>query len=319
MMAFDVGDEVQWPNTSIPASPGQRSVRVMDREVLRHRSGKFYVKYLYDGLHERMIEDMHSNISEDFDNIVAVVGSEGVGKSNEAYHICKSFDPEFDPLKSCMYSWDQFIESVTDDPQKVYWFDEAILVASGRDWMKEPNKLLMKSLAIIRSMNLTIVMCVPVFSTIDVYIRLFRTRYLVKVQKMRWKGDSEKVRGYAELMVPKTEEERAKLGEKAGPEDYFRSVGYFKFPRIEGEDKEIYDQLKSKGQKDAFEEMRNLTAESSNRSKYMRDKRSLASLLLYCTDVMGMSYQEAADVAGMPYSTVKNMVWKERNRGDNEK
>lgn len=318
MLAFDVGEKVQWPNTKVPAEEGQRSLTILDREVVRHRSGKYYIRYLYDGLHERMIEDMKANVENDFDNLVTVIGPEGVGKSNEAYHVCKSFDPEFDPLKSCIYSWEQFITSVSEDPQKVYWFDEAVLVASGRDWMKEGNKMLVKSLQIIRSMNLTIVMCVPSFKTIDVYIRLFRTRYLISVQKMQWSKDREYVRGYAELLVPRSEAERAKLPKDAEPEDYFRSVGFFRFPRIEGTDKEIYDGLKRKGQQDAFEEMKTLAQEASGKSKYQRDKRSLAALISYCVDVNGMTYQEVADITGMPYNTVKTTAWRERNKGEEE-
>lgn len=318
MLAFDVGDRVQWPNTLVPAEEGQRSLTILDREVVRHRSGKYYIRYLYAGLHERMIEDMRSNVEQDFDNLVTVIGPEGVGKSNEAYHVCKSFDPEFDPLKSCIYSWEQFITSVSEDPQKVYWFDEAVLVASGRDWMKEGNKMLVKSLQIIRSMNLTIVMCVPSFKTIDVYIRLFRTRYLISVQKMQWSADSEYKRGYAELLVPRSEAERSKLPKDAEPEDYFKSVGFFRFPKIEGHDKEIYDGLKRKGQQDAFEDMKNLAQEASGKSKYQRDKQSLAALISYSVDVQGMTYQEVADITGMPYNTVKTIAWRKRNEGGEE-
>lgn len=317
MLAYDVGDKVQWPNTQMPAQEGQRSLTVLDTDVIRHRSGRYYIRYLYDGLHERMIEDMRTNVENDFDNLVTIIGPEGVGKSSDAYYICKTYDPDFDPLKSCVYSWEQFITSVSEDPQKVYWFDEAVLAASGRDWMKESNKMLVKALQIIRSMNLTFIMCVPVFGTIDVYIRLFRTRYLISVQKMKWSKDREYVRGYAELMIPKSEAERSKLPKDARPEDYFKSVGFFKFPKIDGPDKEIYDRLKQKGQKDAFEDMKNLAQEASGKSKYQRDKKSLAALISYCVDSKGMTYQEVADVSGMPYNTVKTIAWRKRNEGEN--
>jgi len=318
MLAFDVGDRVQWPNTLVPAEEGQRSLTVLDREVVRHRSGKYYIRYLFSNLLDRLIEDMGSNVEEDFDNVVALCGDEGVGKSTAAFGLCKRLDPDFDPSKSCIYSLKQFIDSVLDDPQKVYWFDEAILLAFGRDWMKSDNKRLVQALATCRSKNLHIIMCIPLFDNIDAYLRLHRTRYLIKVQRMKWSKDTEYVRGYAELMIPKTKNERDKLPKDAHPEDYFKSVGFFRFPRIEGADKAQYDQLKSKGQTDTFEEMRRSMDEESGRSKYQRDKQSLAALISYSVDVQGMTYQEVADITGMPYNTVKTIAWRKRNEGGDE-
>lgn len=176
--AFEPGDKVQWPLTQVPAQEGQTStLTVEDAIAMRHKSGKYYIKYLYEDLADRLIEDMHKNVDEKFDNFVTIVGNEGSGKSTIGYFVAKKFDPDFDMEKSLIYSWPQFIASVSEDPQKVYWLDEGILLASGRDWMRETNKMLMKALMTIRSYCLTIIMIVPKFSNIDQYIRTFRTRY----------------------------------------------------------------------------------------------------------------------------------------------
>lgn len=316
--AYDVGDKVQWPQTSMPATENtQRYLTIEDRIVRRYPSGSYYVKYLFKELMQRMVEDMHSNIEEAFDNLVTIVGSEGVGKSNLAYHVCKSFDPDFDMAKSAVYSWGQFIDSVSTDPQKVYWLDEAVLVASGRDWMKDTNKMLVKSLQLIRSYRLTIVMCIPSFDAIDVYIRTFRTRYLIKAVKMAWNQDREAVRGYAELKIPKSEGQRTMIGKDAKAEDYFTSVGYFRFPKMDPEAAAMYEAMKLKNQQAAFQEMREMT-EEIGQSRYKRDKKSLAALVSYLADQEGMSYQDIADIAGMPYSTVKNMAWRERNKQEGD-
>lgn len=312
--AFDVGERVQWPQTSMPAPEGsERYLTIEDRIVQRHPSGKYYVKYLFKELMERIIEDMHSNIEQSFDNLVTIIGPEGVGKSNLGYHVCKSFDPDFDMIKSTIYTWNQFIESVDNDPQKVYWLDEAVLMASGRDWMKDTNKMLMKSLQLIRSYRLTIVMCIPSFDAIDVYIRTFRTRYLIKAAKMAWNGDRVAVRGYAELKMPKSEYQRAMLDKSARGEDFFTSVGFFRFPQMDPEAAETYEKMKLENQQKAFREMREMT-EEMGQSRYKRDKKSLTALVSYLADEQGMTYQEIADIAGMPYSTVKNMAWRERRK-----
>lgn len=315
--AYDVGDKVQWPMTSMPAREGdERILTIEDRIVKRYPSGLYYVRYLFKELMDRMIEDMHSNVEEAFDNLITIVGTEGVGKSNLAYYVCKRFDPDFDMEKSTVYSWAQFIESVANDTQKVYWLDEAVLVASGRDWMKDTNKMLVKSLQLIRSYRLTIVMCIPSFEAIDVYIRTFRTRYLIKAMKMQWTNDREAVRGYAELRIPKTEGQRASLPKDTKAEDYFVPVGYMRFPKMDEEASKIYEAMKLRNQQAAFQEMRDMTEEMSGKSRYKRDKQSLQALVSYMADVQGLSYQDIADISGMPYNTVKGMAWRKRNEED---
>lgn len=318
--AYEPGDKVQWPQTSIPATENsQRFLTVEDRLVTRYESGRYYVRYLFKELMQRIIEDMHCNVEEAFDNLVAIIGHEGVGKSNLAYDICIAFDPEFDIHKSTIYSWQQFIESVSTDPQKVYWLDEAVLLASGRDWMKDTNKMLVKALQLIRSYRLTIIMCIPSFDALDFYIRTFRTRYLIKAMKMKWSQDREAVRGYAELRIPLSEAERKRLPKDAKAEDSFKPVGYFRFPKMDPEASKIYEAMKLENQKAAFDEMREMTEEIGRNSRYnMRDKKSLTALVAYLAYEKGLSYQEIADIAGMPYSTVKNMAWKERNRLEGE-
>lgn len=316
--AYEKGDRVNWPLTSMPAKDNDRSVEIEDTIVTRYQSGLYYIKYLYKDMPERIVEDMRSNVEESFDNLITIVGAEGVGKSNLAYFLCKSYDPDFDMEKSTIYSWDQFIDSVSEDPQRVYWLDEAVLLAAGRDWMRDTNKMLVKSLQLIRSYRLTIVMCIPSFDALDVYIRTFRTRYLIKAQRMKWTNDNESVRGYAELFVPKSEGERMRLRSDAKAQDYFESKGFFRFPKMDEDAAKAYETMKLHNQKQAFREMRELTEEMKGTSKYKRDKQSLTALVSYLADVEGMSYQEIADIAGMPYNTVKGMAWRTRNQSGDD-
>ena len=189
---YEKGDRVMWPETQQPASEGAQSFLTVENvDYTRYRSGKYYFRYLYEELSERLTGEMRENIEHFFDNLVVVIGDEGVGKSNLAYYLCKSFDPDFDLEKSYSYEWDTFIEQLdAPEHQKVYWLDEAINLASGREWMKEANKMLIKILTTMRSWAFTIVMCIPVFKNLDVYIRMHRTRYLLVAKCMRWPGDS---------------------------------------------------------------------------------------------------------------------------------
>lgn len=312
MYAFEPGDSVQWPDTERPAAEGQRSVTVSDAIVRRYQSGKYYVKYLYTDLVDRMIEDMRANVDNDLDNIVTIFGGEGTGKSNLAYYLAKRYDEDFDLSKSLIYTWEQFVTSLTDDPQSVYWFDEAILVAAGRDWMKEANKMLVSSLQTIRFKKLMIIFCIPSLDSIDVYIRQFRTRYAIEAHIMCWPHDREAHRGYAELYVPKSKEEREKLPKDAKAKNFFKSRGFFIHPLMKDND---YDRFKEQASDNNLQAMKDKIGGSS---RYQRDKQSLARLVAYMTDVQGMTYQEVAEITGMPYNTVKGMAWRERNKADDE-
>lgn len=318
-MAFDKGEKVQWPNTQLPAGDDGRSVTVLDTQVLRFPSGKYYIKYLFEDLMDRVVEDLHGNVDDNSDNLITVTGSEGVGKSNLAHYLAKSFDPDFDMEKSLVYSWEQFIDSISgSDVQKVYWLDEAVLLASGRDWMKEANKMLMQCLQIIRSKRLTIIMCIPSFDNIDVYIRTWRTKYLIKALRMRWEGDRESRRGYAELLIPKTESERAGLSKDARAEDFFKSIGFFKFPKMSAEDGEIYERFKLSNQNRQLEEWKQKTIDAQGGSRFAQTSQRLASMVFFMVEVQGMSYEDVADIAGMPQSTVRGIVARERNKGLSE-
>ena len=312
--AYEPGDKVKWPQTEMAAGPNDRSVTVEDTIVSRYGSGNYYIKYLYSDLFQRMIEDMAANVSDEFDNVITVFGPEGTGKSNLVHYIATSYDPEFDIEKSLVYSWKQFLTSITENPQRVYWFDEAVLVAAGRDWMKEANKMLMSSLQTIRFMHLTIIFAIPSIDNIDVYVRSFRTRYAIKVQLMQWSKDAKATRGYAELMIPKTEAERRSLRKDARGEDYFKSVGFFRFPKIA--DTTLYDKMKAQNSADNLLEMREQIL--AKKTSYQKDKDRLTALICHLSDTLGWSYQDIADAAGMPYDTVKGIAWRERNRRNEE-
>lgn len=319
-VAYDVGDRVQWPMTSVPAEPGQsNALTIEDRILTRHLSGKYHVSYLFAELESRIVEDMHRNVEAEFDNLVCIIGEEGVGKSHLAHHIALQFDPEFDMEKSLIYSWLEFLDSVTsDDPQRIYWFDEAVMVAAGRNWMSEANKMLFEALQFIRSMGLTIIMCIPSFDNIDVYIRTFRTRFLLKAQMMAWTGDAEPVRGYCDVRLPLPKAKRDLLPDDCKAEDYFESKGYFRYPPMSPEAEAQYKEIKRKHQKDKLIKMRDKIRKQEESESKAKDKEYIATLILWMLDDKGMSYSDISDLTGMPYNTVKNIAWKERDRRKQE-
>ena len=76
----------------------------------------------------------------------------------------------------------------------------------------------------------------------------------------------------------------------------------------------IYESLKGTNQDNTLMDMREQTEMTKGGSRYRRDKQSLEALIYYMTDAQGMSYQDIADITGMPYNTVKGMAWRHRNK-----
>ncbi len=314
---FEPGDRVQWPQTQLPAAESsERFLTVEQSDWTRYRnSGKYYVRYLYMELLDILIWDMQEKVMDHFDNLVVIIGDEGTGKSNLAYHVCTKYDPDFDMRKSLSWTWDKFLDQLLAESgdKKVYWLDEAVNVAGGREWMKEANKMLIRILQTQRSVERTLVMCIPVFRNIDVYIRTHRCSHLLVAQRMRWEGDREKVRGYFEMKVPP--ENRKEPEPDEDPVDWFVSKGFGRFSAMPPEASKIYEEMKGESQVDSLIEMKERTEEMrSGSSRYKKDKQRLENLISYLTDEQGMSYMDVADIAGMPYDTVKGMAWRQRNK-----
>lgn len=98
------------------------------------------------------------------------------------------------------------------------------------------------------------------------------------------------------------------------PVEWYDSLGYCRFPKMDAEASELYERLKGINQDSTLQDMREQTEMMKGGSRYMRDKQSLEALIYYMTDTQGMSYQDVADITGMPYNTVKGMAWRHRNK-----
>lgn len=287
---FEPGDTIYYPN--IYDSTG-KPMEVKDN-FIGNSNGKPYVQYLSADLMDRMVEEMHENVSNHYDNLVVVTGPEGVGKSSCAWHICKKFDPEFNIKEGYVYDIGPWLEKLDkgEVKGKVFWFDEATNIASNRDWMKDMNKALIQLLEMLRSYNMTMVMCIPLLSRLDVYIRETRMRYLINCSERSWDFDTERKRGYFE--------------EKRWPT--FKTVCWGTFPPIPKDESEIYEEIKRKSQKEKTHEIKERFDESNGSSPKMQkladNNRKLAWILIRD----GYSYQEIEEETGIPQGTIRRWI-----------
>lgn len=212
-------------------------IPVADVEVVRHRSGKIFIRYLIDDLIGYMAEDMRRNVADNYDNFVVIDGPEGSGKSNFAYELCKRYCPEFDLDNNYLYSMDDLINRISDgtDIGHTFWLDEITNIANKRQWATSENKMFIELLEMCRSRGWSIISCIPRFDRLDQYIREHRARYWVHCEPMKFRKYGYKERGYFELR------KRDKFG-------VFHLIGYGTYSAMPEDASAEYEQIKLNAQ-----------------------------------------------------------------------
>lgn len=300
MKILETGDIAYYPDIF---NPSGKPMEIIGKRKLKYPNGKRFYQYFIEGhtedkkgLTDRLVENMKENVANDYDNLVVICGAEGVGKSNMAVDLCKSYDPTFTVQDRYIYDFFPFLQKLEKDFQedgkgRAYLMDEATNLVSNRDWNKADNKHMIQLLEMFRSRGLTLVMCIPSFDRLDVYIREHRARFKIECKDLP-KGKKFGGRGYYELTI---------LPEK--------TVAHGKFPIMAAEDKRIYEALKEKSQAAKLQEMKRAADPEGDgkgrlRESNERNKKMVAWFILH----EGWSYQDVCEQFGIPYGTVTRWI-----------
>ena len=309
LVLLEKGDTVYYPHP-MNFTPNDRPMTVLDRRVYFHNSGKIYIRYLFDGLLEQMVREMHENIENDFDNVICVYGREGSGKSVLSYWILKKFCPDFDLEECYVPSFEDLLTKIHDSNARegaIFWLDEATNLASNRDWMNVDNKTFIKILEIFRSRKWTLILCIPDINRLDKYLREQRIRCILHTEILDWDGNPNKTRGYAELRRVDVQSNNFRAEQV---------IGYLKFPDIPAEDKAKYLAVKKSTQEDIIEEMYEKKNRRSGRDT--AGGKALRAMLLEKREA-GMSVKELSAEYGLAEQTIMNYCRQaRRERGDSD-
>lgn len=279
---------------------------IKDANILTYPSGKFYVQYLYDGLLEKMAEDMRHNLTRGYDNMIVTQGAEGSGKSTHVFQICRAYDPDFTIAGNYVYDFEAMKErlnSEEDDTGGIFWLDEAVNMANKRRWQSQENTDLTDLLIMMRSRSWCIDFCIPRAADLDFYIREHRFRYLVTVKPMTFPRAGKKDRGYFELK------------RKNPTTGVLELVGYGEYDDMPPEAKKEYEKVKESAQLKKFGEIAN--KKEGYRKKYEEERAKIRNAILVLHN-SGVKKDTIKDLFSIESdSTFYNILQRARKDGKN--
>lgn len=133
---------------------------------------------------EEITDTLRQTAETDRDNLIAVDGLAGTGKSTLAIKMCKKGCEWFDMQRDILYSRQEIMDWIaTAKPGSWGLGDEIINALFKRDFASRGQKFLLKILDMCRDRNLTLIMCLPNFWALDKHILDGRLRLRIHVAK----------------------------------------------------------------------------------------------------------------------------------------
>ena len=274
-------------------------LEIEDTKLYMNTGGPF-IRYLLKDCLEALVADMKARIEKKFDNLVIIVGGEGSGKSNLAWEIIKTFDPEHDPSEHLVYSTRKLREHLREDPSpgQVFWLDELYELASNREWNDPDTKWLVTTLVRGRNRGWTFIGCIPRLKDTDEYIKNHRVSHLLTCEPQEFDHSAYMERGYAGV------EKKSSKGE-------LQHVGYLRYHAIPPEAAELYEKAKCADQDEMFGAPEKESA-NTYRIRYEAQTAKLSAADLMLKDA-GIPRTEICEKLGINENTYYRMVRNAKN------
>lgn len=282
-------------------------MRIKEPAVIRYPSGKVWITNLYEDTTGALAAYMRKHVQKGYDNLCVIWGGEGSGKSNFAYALCKAVDPDFDIEDQYIYSVSDLKEKLSrgDDFHKIFWLDEGSNIANNRDWNTQDNKDIVELLEMMRSRGWTLIMCIPKWERLDLYIRESRMRYLVHCAPMTFKKNGYRDRGYYELRIRE---------EATG---VMRTVGYGEYDRMPPEAKETYERIKLQSQQKKITEIVDRKKGGAYKAKYEEGQRRISEAARKLWQTRRYSAAEMVELFGFKNETAFRHAVMRKDRDEN--
>lgn len=128
------------------------------------------------------VQSVSDWIRRDNDEVVAVTGAEGRGKSSLAFLLAHKFDPGFKPARQVAFDASGYVPMASGlAPYKAAILDEAVRGGTSRGFQSNDNKRLTDYFTVARAQNLVHFICYPNVRWLDPLLREHRCRYNLHV------------------------------------------------------------------------------------------------------------------------------------------
>lgn len=125
----------------------------------------------------RLAGGIRATLDRDMDVVLAWTGPERVGKSTGALHLARLLNGGLDLKRDVIYDPEEFLKAIlTYESKSCIVADESMALSYKREAMTYKNRALNRAFAEIGRRNLCVVLALPNFSDLDVYLRGWRVR-----------------------------------------------------------------------------------------------------------------------------------------------
>ena len=125
-----------------------------------------FIKWHFTDLVGALIKRVENN----FDNVIAITGNRGIGKSDLAVNVGRRMPP-FKMSKQITFTREQLMKCMNDMKKSYISGDEMINVAHNREFFSQQQINLIKMINMYRDNNNTLVFCIKNFWVLDTQLR----------------------------------------------------------------------------------------------------------------------------------------------------
>ncbi len=240
----------------------------------------------------------NSVLNKDFDYLAIVCGVVGVGKSTFSQFICKYLDPTFTIKdRMCFTAMGEkgLIERTTNGKKgQAFILDESFCDLNTRVTRSSDFLAVINHLQLIRQKGLYIILCLPNFFDLSKGIAVFRASHLFVVYHSKFQ------RGFFGGFGRPEKRKLYVMGNKFMDYDCIQPNIRGRFPKKWIANFQLYERLKTKHLE---EQTNSLMMTKKTKIKDNRDK-----LIVYLTQVMGVSITKITEITALNRSTIYTIL-----------